>query len=376
MTQAHEPNRIASLDTIRGIAAMVVLLGHCAGSFAWPIGWANLPLINILFDGRSAVTMFFVLSGFVLSRLHVGSQRDGTSLKPLHVPTFYTRRITRIWIPWFAVFCLSAVAQNYFFHPRVTTPPTTEWINGFWHSSLSIPSVLKQCIFQLHDTTQQLLPQDWSLGVELKGSALIPIFVFLARKNTLLMLGSGIALLLCLPTGHYYLSFAIGVSLAAYYDRLDGGLRKVSFPWKVALLGLGVILYQSRQTASYFCEVSGTPDKIVWCISSVGCFLIILMSLSSRRIQKSLSGTAAVFLGKISYSLFLLQFLVLICLLPLFIAALNKWGISQPLVILPLAIGFSVFSTILLAAASYRLIEVPAIGLGRKLTTLIDRRPR
>jgi peptidoglycan/LPS O-acetylase OafA/YrhL len=48
-----------------------VLFGHTKAVFAWPnslVAWAKFPVVNILFDGRSAVTMFLVLSGFVLSR--------------------------------------------------------------------------------------------------------------------------------------------------------------------------------------------------------------------------------------------------------------------------------------------------------------------
>lgn len=61
-------NRIESLDSIRGIAALAVLMGHTVGSFAWPLAWSKIPFINIFFEGYPAVIMFFVLSGFVLSR--------------------------------------------------------------------------------------------------------------------------------------------------------------------------------------------------------------------------------------------------------------------------------------------------------------------
>src|SRR5258708_5514461 len=92
--------RIEFLDTIRGLAALAVLLSH-SFIFAWPgqVSWFfNLPFINIFFNGKEAVTVFFVLSGFVLSRPFCGN--DGP-VRTINLPVFYLKRFTRIWLPWF-----------------------------------------------------------------------------------------------------------------------------------------------------------------------------------------------------------------------------------------------------------------------------------
>src|SRR3982751_1870787 len=114
MSKLPSSGRIEALDSIRGLAALAVLLGHILNTVLWPgnANWASYPFINIFFDGRPAVTMFFVLSGFVLSRPYLPSLNQPA--RTIHVPTFYLRRFTRIWIPWFFVFCLSALAQAYF----------------------------------------------------------------------------------------------------------------------------------------------------------------------------------------------------------------------------------------------------------------------
>jgi peptidoglycan/LPS O-acetylase OafA/YrhL len=56
--------------------------------------------------------MFFVLSGFVLSRPYVAA--GGEDPRPIFLPTFYLRRLTRIWLPWFAAFAVSAIARHFF----------------------------------------------------------------------------------------------------------------------------------------------------------------------------------------------------------------------------------------------------------------------
>lgn len=366
--------RIESLDSLRGLAALAVLLGHSVSAFAWPMSlkWTTLPMVNILFDGRSAVTMFFVLSGFVLARPYLASA--GQSPRHLLLPTFYIRRFTRIWIPWFCVFCLSALAQIFIFRPHTTIPPMSEWLGTFWHSPLSLSSALRQCAFALHAGTQQLLPQDWSLGVELKGSALIPVFLFLLRKHILFLLAAALLLLFCLPTGIYYVSFVIGVLTARWHKGTESPLGSLGFTSKLGILLTGLLLYQSRLLATQFGEMTGATEKTVWCVASLGCALILGATLNSRRIQAALTHSAMVFLGRISYSVYLTQFIILLCLLPPVIHVLNALRIHQSSVLLILTLCFSVFMTVALSTISFRLFEAPSIQCGHWVTKLWQRR--
>lgn len=367
-----QTGRIESLDSLRGLAALAVLLGHSVGTMAWPMSlkWTSIPMVNILFDGRSAVTMFFVLSGFVLARPYLTPV--GPSARKLFVPTFYVRRFTRIWIPWFCVFCLSALAKTYFFKAHTTIPPTSEWLQGFWHFPLTLSSVLRQCAFVLHESGQLLLPQDWSLGVELKGSALIPLFLFLLRRHILFLLGFALLLLVFLPTGAYYVSFVLGVLSARYCNRTGSPMGSLGFGPKCGILIAGLLLYQSRLVATHFMEVTLSVEKSVWCLTSAGCVLILGATLSSRRIQAALTYSAMVFLGRISYSLYLIQFIVLLCLVPPMIHGLNMAGLQQGAVLLALTVCFSVVVTVAFAAISFRIFEAPSIQCGHWLNKVLQ----
>ncbi len=55
----------------------------------WTIdtSWIQWPLINLLFDGDAAVTLFFVLSGFVLARPYVKHVKPPQP-RPLGVNSF------------------------------------------------------------------------------------------------------------------------------------------------------------------------------------------------------------------------------------------------------------------------------------------------
>jgi peptidoglycan/LPS O-acetylase OafA/YrhL len=178
----QKPQRLEYLDSIRGLAALAVLLSH---SFLFQPPprldrFLLLPFINIPFNGKEAVMMFFVLSGFLLSRPYFVAAGPEQGVRRIYPPTFYLRRFTRIWLPWFFAFCLSAVAQVTIFREWRTVPPQSAGLHSLWQVPLTAGNFIWQCLFMLHDPRVQLLNQDWSLGVELKASIALPLFIFLA----------------------------------------------------------------------------------------------------------------------------------------------------------------------------------------------------
>lgn len=92
-----------NLDVIRFIAAAMVLLKHAISPcFAYlPIQnttWEKI--LNLLSDGGAGVSIFFVLSGFLISWLLVSEHETNGSVNVKH---FYMRRVLRIWPLYFAV---------------------------------------------------------------------------------------------------------------------------------------------------------------------------------------------------------------------------------------------------------------------------------
>lgn len=263
------------------------------------------------------------------------------------------------------------VAQRWFFHLPSTTPTESEWLREAWNHPPTIINTLRQCFFVQSDGTLRLVPQDWTLGIELIGSFLIPFFIFLARWNTLALLGIAGIPLASFHAGAWYLAFVCGVLLAKHHNYLEQKIRGLTFFWKMTILFLGLVLYQSRLLLTFVFAPGG---RIVVYLISAGCVLIILMSLFSKRIQKTLNHPVATFFGRISYSVYLVQFIILLCPLPRFIEWLNTFGITRPIPVMLLGLGFSVLATTLLATISYYLVELPAIRLGRRLAKWIERR--
>jgi peptidoglycan/LPS O-acetylase OafA/YrhL len=98
------------LDTLRAIAALVVVIGHL--EFIKSIsGIPNLishPYIRLA-DGHIAVVLFFVLSGFLITYLLI-KEKENTG--KIAIKKFYLRRMCRIWPVYYLVLVISFFIIN------------------------------------------------------------------------------------------------------------------------------------------------------------------------------------------------------------------------------------------------------------------------
>ncbi|MGH8024104.1 MAG: acyltransferase family protein [Limisphaerales bacterium] len=383
MNQSREPfersaHRLECLDSIRGLAALAVLFSHVSNSvFVWPqdwIRWSKFPIINVAFDGTAAVAMFFVLSGFVLARPYVSGAGAA-----LNVPIFYIRRVIRIWFPWFCAFAVSLACRALLFCDYGTHPPQDPRL---WHVPVLLKDVLLQCAFLVHGRAE-ILPQDWTLGVELIGSALIPLFVALARRPVHLawLLAFAVMAMICVPRddyfpagGAYYASFIIGVLIARHQVALIAWLKNLTVKRRLLILLAGVALYEARRPADHFGFNGMHLARTVWLLMSAGAGLIMLTTLSSRRLAALLTKKPILWIGRISYSVYLLQFVVLLCLLPAAIAMLNKLGFAASPWMFPFCLAIAFAATVGLSAPFYQFVELPGIALGHYISAKLKKR--
>jgi len=104
--------QITELQSLRGIAAVTVMIGHCFISYGPS---ALLMGLSCFFNGRAAVAVFFVLSGYVLTRSLQKSRFDGAA-----VLGFYVRRGFRLYP---AIWVASAFGLAYLFALHWQIPP-------------------------------------------------------------------------------------------------------------------------------------------------------------------------------------------------------------------------------------------------------------
>jgi peptidoglycan/LPS O-acetylase OafA/YrhL len=99
-------SRMPELDTIRGIAVLLVLFFHGFGARYGLHGLSGLPRLFVAatLPGWVGVNLFFVLSGFLITGILLDTKHNTNYYR-----TFYTRRALRILPLYYAVLLLLAV---------------------------------------------------------------------------------------------------------------------------------------------------------------------------------------------------------------------------------------------------------------------------
>ena len=128
--------RYSELDILRGLAALSVFTTHAFGlvsqtelEFTWLKMLQNSPVV-ILWNGHAAVDLFFVLSGFVLALPIFYKPNSFNYIK------FAIKRLLRIYPTYWITIALATLMCYFYSYGSLTG--LSEWINGYWHHSLTI----------------------------------------------------------------------------------------------------------------------------------------------------------------------------------------------------------------------------------------------
>src|SRR4051812_29751210 len=103
--RAASAERIPSLDGLRAISIALVLFSHLAGTRGFPVSAAAA---NPWALGSFGVTVFFVISGFLITGLLLDELRRTERIR---LGRFYFRRTLRIFPPYFTLLLVLAAAN-------------------------------------------------------------------------------------------------------------------------------------------------------------------------------------------------------------------------------------------------------------------------
>ncbi len=360
---------ITAFDTVRGLAALSVVFSHYIGAYGWPTEsqimkrvWTYSPL-HIFWDGFAAVSLFYVLSGLVLSNKYF-RQTKHPELSQYPLSHFLISRVFRIWPPYLVIFLLSYALRRWAdLYEGAMIPPVNSWLFSTWNSSIPLVKLAREgFLLQLGDYS--LVPQGWTLPIELAISFLVPVGILLASRHTGWL--AFFTLLLIGPLGatYFVFHFAAGILLAKYYADIRTWLESRR-GWKLVVLLLGLFLYTFRYTLPVYFSWK-LPTSIPWLVTGAGAALVLMVVIASERVRTFLSLSWLRFVGKVSFSIYLIHFLVLILLTPRLFQLIEA---PQSALALTWWLGaaFTVLMTIGLAALSYRFVEVPSMTLGKSL---------
>lgn len=353
-SSASAPRRFHELDALRGLAACVVMLRHFV--MAMPEGNLHFLLLRtplrVFFAAHEAVLLFFLLSGFVLS-----VSAPGTYF------AYIAKRICRIYLPYLAALLLAVLGAAYL-HGVGSTP--SEWFATTWSGPVSKALVFQHVLFLGKYDVAQFNTAFWSLVYEMRVSIFFPLVYLAARRISIgwiaamAFVASSIASALhsspysadYAMTFHYAAIFCLGSLLAQRRDALClriQALKGSTVIW-MTVLCLGLFTYGQGPLSVIRRFEPLTDWPVVF-----GCCGLVLLSIGSDRIGSFLRSAIPQFLGRISYSLYLVHATVLFALIHLLY---GRWP-------LPLILALFLPLSITLGWVFHLAIEVPAIRAGR-----------
>ncbi len=330
--------RIPALDSLRGIAAAAVVLQHAM----WCAGWRSIAP-----NAHWAVMLFFTLSGFVLALPYVEG-RAATWWK------FLVRRLFRLWPPVVAAVVISA-ALCWLIGAR--PPYVAEW----WREPLSA-DLMARCVLLTgqHGGCASLDLPLWSLVYEARLSLVFPALAIMTlrwpRQAIVLAIVGGFSL------------EVLERLLASTAEPLGGdavALDAVATLQCGALFVIGVALAMRASELSFnrkSAAILGICSIALLAMASdvgngVGAALAIALAVGTPALSRVLLHPVLRWLGRISYSLYLIH-------VPLLAACVYGFGGPLAPAIVIVAVGLC----LLAAEIMFRMVELPSIAMGRWLT--------
>ena len=296
--------------------------------------------------------VFFALSGFVL---FIPFKRGNVAFAP-----YLVKRVARLYPPFVVAVLLSA-ALYALVDPRPITG-INEWFNNTsWEHAPTAKIIIGHLMMTDRRDLQGLDNVMWSLVHEMRISVVFPVIAwcvlhywrsttagalvvsigsaYMTQHHALFVLGMA-----PFDTLQYVFLFAAGAGLCLHSDALRvHGNRSLR---SLALIALAASL-----------ALVATPLHNAMANIAIGSFaaLSIVAIGASGVFDHALLRTIPVWLGRVSYSLYLIHLVVLLTLVHLFIQRMPLIGILCCAVVLSL----------LIAEVMYRWVEKPSIAAGK-----------
>jgi len=336
---------LPALDGLRAIAVLVVIVYHA--------GYARVP-------GDLGVSIFFVLSGFLITRLLLGEwERTGD----VSLRRFYLRRALRIFPAYYAFILLTMAAD---------TVLGARWAPGRVAAAFGY-------VYNYYNAIHLGRPFDtahaWSLSVEEQFYLLWPaLFILLARRGERALRLGLLAAIAAVLAWRSWLYLGAGAGQHYVYNALDTRLDNLAvgcflavvatspaagrvtgvlarYTWAPLVTAALVLVSRKTLGGSWHYSLGFTVDAVLF-----GLLIAQLLRLHATRAWRWLDHPLLRWLGALSYPMYLW----------------HVWGLAAaghlPLPGgLPARLLAGIALTVGLAATSYYLLERPILALRERL---------
>lgn len=344
-------NRLESLDWLRGLMALSIMLYHFGGQHD-----ASSPLGRL---GVYGVSIFFILSGLSMAIAY-----DRYVLDLRSSVTFFIRRLFRIWpLLWLAVALVA-----------VPTYLLGKGTHGQDPYSITTIILNLTTLFGFVAPTDYINMGAWSIGNEMVYYAFTPLLIgaYHWRRsigNALTLLAVGIGLLFAFslldstnklasqwatyinPFNNFFLYCA---GLALFYNFRD---LTVPAKWHLPLLALAVLAFFAYPASGDQITLVTGVNRVAMSILAVG---VVFAFYKCAPALPKFIGDKFEQLGIATYGIYLLHPIVM----DFTRAVFQVLGVQVKYLPTLIAIGL----TIVLASVTYKFIEAPLTNLGKRLT--------
>jgi peptidoglycan/LPS O-acetylase OafA/YrhL len=333
--------KIPQLDAVRGLAVLLVLLHN---TDLYP----SLRLHWISGNGWMGVDLFFVLSGFLITRILLDAKGSEGYFK-----NFYARRCLRIWPLYYSALLFMFVVVP-LLRPMDAHTVFEARSSPWW----AYPVFLQNFLVPVPTSATGLLAVTWSLAIEEQFYLVWPLVVRFCNESQLRKVA--IAVIALSPALRYYLLMR-GVNIYSNtFCRLDGLIagallalvlssssfvpsKYVTHAW-VALLVLAplALIVQARWIVFTFVALASVS------------FVYLALFSKQKWFQLILTNRFLIYTGTVSYGIYLLQKIP--------VDAIKAFHLDRHgLVALPITAA----ATYALATLSWSLLEKPFLRLKR-----------
>jgi peptidoglycan/LPS O-acetylase OafA/YrhL len=350
------------LEALRGIAALMVAYTHAIGGIRIdsPLSQKIKSGLSTVGNGSAAVTIFFVLSGFVLATSldNKAAARTGGFFH------FLLRRALRIW-PAMLLVLLFCFAWN----TIIFEPAKFDIASPGYARTWSRPAEFKDIGLDALFIQNFLNPVTWTLQVEMVAAVFFVPLWWCCRRSlavSLLLFAASLTYFLAAPLYSYARSgfifmFILGIQ-TSFGIRLLSRLKAPHWPVTIFILSLGACCLITKWIPE--------TNAVCWVMEALAAYWVIaaLAATSPEKRLYIVDNRLTRFMGRVSYSFYLWHFPILFILGGYFFSNIP----AEHLVQWPNLAGSAAFliSTILaipLAWVSYQLIERPGMKLARRL---------
>jgi peptidoglycan/LPS O-acetylase OafA/YrhL len=386
-----EARAIPTLDGMRGIAVLLVLAFHFAWTFPGDDPEAAVTLVEklavrvhaLLWSGWTGVDLFFVLSGYLITRGLVTPSKKalGTRLK-----MFWMRRVLRIFPLYYAFIIVGSIAA-------LAASGSSAWIPGpsYW-------VYMQNYALAFDDEVLRWTAHFWSLAIEEQFYFVWPIVALMVSRRrlipTILVLVPAVVLLragMVFKGAHVPALASIfhdehGIAKFVYratFTRADGLLlgafvavtqREVTHPVSIAWRRLRFPIFVATALAltGLYVMANGLNDydRRIIAVGYVALALFFASAISmcadaaiGERARRFLGWRPLVACGKVSYGMYIFHWPLVIFLIPRLVKLQQGMDVGTQMALDLGVIALGIALIYVVAEVSFRFFETPFLKL-------------